>query len=573
MRALRTRLLTKVRLLKEFAGVKLEEFILPFFGEVQSVGYTQASRESKYHELCITSIFDEYSFACLSPEAKLLSISPDNFKEVVGRHKPQMLFVESAWRGNGSSWRHLIESRVRRILAGKLRELVTYCERNGIPTIFWNKEDPVNFTRFLPVARMFRYVFTTDRNMLPAYRKQLGHNRVFELPFAAQPKIHNPVTESERKKAVCFAGTYWADRPERYRNTDILLQAALNHNLHIYDRHHGVTGRSAYRYKFPDIYHSSIKGTLSYSDMIDAYRQFRIFLNTDSVTESPTMCSRRVFELLASGTPVVSTYSKAVEEMLNDEVRLVGSIEEADRALSELMNDDECWAAASHTGIRKVLLKHTYEDRLKKVCQEVGVRYPKSKKRLACLILLRDESSLSWLHETIACQEEKPDRIWLIGGSCVTSSWIENFSQKFERVNVSFYKMDQVLSNQEKWVSEIKNFDSDHIVWMNPNHYYGKYYLLDRRLALHFAESPVLGKASWYSHEKREFEIGPEYKVVRSVQAGSASMDIEAFSSAKFRDLCSGDRIRSVNGCLAIDRFGYSKGDSAGSFGPGRLDV
>ena len=47
-------------------------------------------------------------------------------------------------------------------------------------------------------------------------------------------------------------------------------------------------------------------GELPYDQMLAAYKMYKVFLNVNSVIDSPTMCARRVFELSACSTPVVS---------------------------------------------------------------------------------------------------------------------------------------------------------------------------------------------------------------------------------------------------------------------------
>ena len=74
-----------------------------------------------------------------------------------------------------------------------LVELVDWCREHGVPTVFWNKEDPVHYDDFLDTARLFDHVWTTDVERLDDYRRDLGHDRVGVLPFAAQPAVHNPV--------------------------------------------------------------------------------------------------------------------------------------------------------------------------------------------------------------------------------------------------------------------------------------------------------------------------------------------------------------------------------------------
>ena len=66
---------------------------------------------------------------------------------------------------------------------------------SGCPSVFWNKEDPVHFDRFVATASLCDHVFTTDGNrVLPYLEAGVGTVRTASsLPFYAQPKIHNPL--------------------------------------------------------------------------------------------------------------------------------------------------------------------------------------------------------------------------------------------------------------------------------------------------------------------------------------------------------------------------------------------
>ena len=79
-------------------------------------------------------------------------------------------------------------------------EILNWAKDMKCPTIFWNKEDPVHFKSFLNVAKLFDYVFTTDIDCIQRYKNALDHDRVYLLPFAVQPKLHNPIEEFVRIK-------------------------------------------------------------------------------------------------------------------------------------------------------------------------------------------------------------------------------------------------------------------------------------------------------------------------------------------------------------------------------------
>lgn len=186
-----------------------------------------------------------------------------------------------------------------------------WCKDHDIPTIFWNKEDPVHFNSFIKTAQYFDFIFTTDEDSIPNYIENISHSNVFPLPFAAQPFLHNPIEVYERKNKACFAGSYYADKYlERQRDMNLLLEYAGKYGLEIYDRNYGKDNVSFY---FPENLKEFIVGKLQPHEIAKAYKGYKIALNVNSVIDSPTMFSRRVFECLACNTPVISTYSRGIE--------------------------------------------------------------------------------------------------------------------------------------------------------------------------------------------------------------------------------------------------------------------
>ncbi len=135
-----------------------------------------------------------------------MAVDPTTWRGLLGAHPVDLLFVESAWNGNGGAWRLAMTGPDGP--SAELRALVDWCRGQGVPTVFWNKEDPPNYDLFLETARLFDHVFTVDADRLEDYRRDLGHDRVALLPFGAQPRLHNPVRRGGgRARPVAFAGT------------------------------------------------------------------------------------------------------------------------------------------------------------------------------------------------------------------------------------------------------------------------------------------------------------------------------------------------------------------------------
>ena len=197
-------------------------------------------------DLTVAVILDNFSAKAFAYEWNLVFLAKDRWREQLEQTRVDFLFVESAWEGNDGSWRYQLTG-----TSGPKPEflnLMQWCRENSLPTVFWNKEDPPHFEDFLPAAREFDVVLTSDENKLPAYRELLGHNRIEVLPFAAQPAIHNPVRPKigRHSRDVAFAGMYFAHKyPERRDQMQVLLDGAMEgsdrvkHGLEIFSRQLG----------------------------------------------------------------------------------------------------------------------------------------------------------------------------------------------------------------------------------------------------------------------------------------------------------------------------------------------
>lgn len=312
----------------------------------------------------ILSVLDEFSRDCFAPHANLIEPRPDNWRELMERDRPQLILVESAWRGNGGAWQYRI-GRYASAPGRELGELVAAARAVGVPTVFWNKEDPVHFDRFRDSASLFDVVLTSAREMCDAYRK-LGVRAVDALPFAAEPSLHNPIGTAARNGRVCFAGSHYGEQfPQRRQELERLLDAANGSALDIFDRNHGSSDPAL---KFPSRFEKAIRGRLSYPQVCRAYREYSTFLNVNSVSDSATMFSRRVFELLACGTPVISSPSRGMEIMLGDAgVWVTRTAAEAKEAVDTLLHDPKEWRRRSLQGLRAVHSRHTMAHRLRDV--------------------------------------------------------------------------------------------------------------------------------------------------------------------------------------------------------------
>jgi hypothetical protein len=312
-------------------------------------------------DLTVAAVLDPISRACFGPEFSIVDLRANTAPTTLAESETDLLFVESAFGGAEGSWAFKVAHFGRPHPA--VHNLVAAARKEGIPTVFWNKEDPINYGMFIGTASLFEHVFTVDSNSVDRYRRDLGHSRVHVLPFAAQPAIHYPPSsDDERTGTVAFAGSYYARKHAQRRvQMEYIIDPARKFGLDIYDR---MAGTEDERFTWPEKYRSHIEGSVAYPDMGDLYRSYRVFLNVNTVTDSPTMCARRIFELAATGTPIVSGPASAIDRMVPPGIVTVSeNATTAADSILQLLERTELREEAAQGGPAWIADGNTYSDR------------------------------------------------------------------------------------------------------------------------------------------------------------------------------------------------------------------
>ena len=481
----------------------------------------------------VAAILDTFSEYCLRYEADLVLLTPRNWQREIARVRPAFLLVESAWSGNNGAWRYVITHNLTREF-NPLRDLLRYCREHGISTVFWNKEDPPNFDFFIDAAKQFDIVFTSDVDSIPRYRELCGHDRIYPMPFAAQPRLHNPCRERTwPHHAVCFAGSWVGEKHrERTEFLRFLLEPALRFGLHIFDRNLNRTdlGRKAPMYRFPDRYQTAIKGSLNYEEMLTAYRCYDVMLNTNSVTDSPTMFSRRVFECLACGTPVVSTESTGMREMLGDHVRVTRSAEETATHLNALLGDDEARAREGHLAYRYVHEHHTYRHRMDEVLSRVGLKLQASARPSVSVVTstCRPKNVTHALENFARQSYQEKELLLVLNNASFDTDAIRAQARAFPNVRVLQMEGQPTLGACLN--RAVREASGAYIAKMDDDDHYGARYISDMMLAAVFSDAEILGKGTYFAHLE-----GPNKMALRELRVDHQHTDMVAGSSLTVR--------------------------------------
>lgn len=483
--------------------------------------YASVPAEQRRRNLRIAAVTDEFSWRAWQFEADLYTFTPQNWLTVLEKRPPEVLLIESTWKGLENSWHYQLRDLGRfpeRVGHYALPDIVAWCRRRDIPTVFYNKEDPPNFDVFCDAAKLFDHVFTSDANCIADYRKAVGHERVYALPFAAQPQIHNPVQAGPRAGAVCFAGTWYHHRHfERHDGAERILRPALDFDLHIFDR---MAHSDNENYRWPDEYRAALRGGLPYTHMLAAYKYYKVFLNINSVRNSPTMFARRVFELLACGTPVISSYAEGIEKVLGADVVLMSESEAQTRGLLEkVLGDDEYRERLALRGQRRVFSGHTYTHRLETLLATIGLApTPIGRRQLTVVAPVETHGQLvaAWKNyerQTYDCKQ------------LIICSRKPEVVEAADRVTSRAPGVSVVAGEEMAWghvlQTAVERIGDGYLAVMNPNDYYGPDYLTDAAHVTLYVTDTAFGKRTLYQADgggnPHVIEPGLEYRYVNQV--------------------------------------------------------
>jgi spore maturation protein CgeB len=542
-----------------------------------------SSRHPLFHDLRVATILDEFSQTAWGCEFQTVPVTPQNWRDTLTSDPVHLLLVESAWKGNDGAWQYQLTGS--KAPSTALHELVEWCRSQNIPTVFWNKEDPPHLEDFLGTAALFDAVFTSDSRLIPEYQKRLGHDRVAALPFAAQDALHNPIRPDKgyHSRDVAFAGMYFAHKyPERREQMDLLLGAAesvssrMDTGLEIFSRFLGDNPN----YQFPEPFDKRVIGSLPYSQMMSAYKAYKVFLNVNSVTDSPSMCARRIFEISASGTPVITTPSAAIPHFFTPhEVPVAETQEEAAHLIRAYVRSPELNARTAHLAQRAIWKEHTYSHRAVTVLDAAGLtsdslgRPYESRLTLPTVSALmstnRPDQVESALRTVSAFQDVDVEVCLLSHGFDLPESETRALARDLGIENLSILSADSSTPLGGCLNRLIDAGQGDVFTKIDDDDIYGPQYLADLLRAKRFSGADLVGKQAHYMHlaetdatllrfaerEHRwtDFIMGPTI-------TGSADL----FRSVKFPELPRGEDSgfleRAVNQGAAIyssDRFNF----------------
>ena len=538
----------KTRHGKERSASKME---VKKAGNKEQIVPSIINRKIDLNKLNVACVVDTFTEVALSYDLNLKQLCFEGWREELNEFKLDLLFVESAWLGKDGKWHGKISH-----CGNELEELVVRARKMGVPSVFWNKEDPVHFETFINTARLFDYVFTTDIDCVPRYKALLGHQRVYLLPFAAQPKVNNPIEKYEREDGFCFAGAYYLKYPKRIQDLESMVFELSKHKVFdIYDRNYSKVDE---RYTFPEEYRSFIKGNLPFDQIDRAYKGYKYGINLNTIQQSQTMFARRVFELLASNTVVISNFAQGIRALFGDLVPMSDRGEQLAHLVDRLEDDgsvDKLRLAA----LRKVMSEHTYTDRWFYILSKVSrVSVESYKPAVIVFATIQAQAEMETILAAFERQSWPKKRLLLFRSGSV----------ELKTPGVSDFEIINAKSRKTKDFARLTK-GSDYCAFFSVDDYYGPNYLTDLCLATRYTDYKVIGKAAYFYYGESNIKLQEKdegYKQVSFIPANRSLVHHSVLSGCNVLSYINGqcgDVTRKFP-AFSVDSFNYcARGNSA----------
>lgn len=277
--------------------------------------------------LRIAVVCDNLTWANFKAETDAVYITPATWRTTMEQFRPNVFFCEAAWKGLHNEW----EGRVfhdRTLSVDNrfiLKDILCYCKKAHIPTVFWNKEDTPAFDddpySFIDTAMLFDHIFTTAVECISRYQKK-GHSSVHLMMFGYSEKLFHFQALPEDDHTAVFLGSWYAMHPERCQEMSQMFDwlLSMGMNLEIYDR---MSADQLPDRQYPEKYRPYLHEGVPYEETGQIMSKATYVININTVKNSKTMFARRVFEAMACGRIVISNESLGMRELFPQHVWFV----------------------------------------------------------------------------------------------------------------------------------------------------------------------------------------------------------------------------------------------------------
>ncbi|MFC4661440.1 glycosyltransferase [Oceanobacillus aidingensis] len=375
---------------KEYLAYRDQHADVDFISKVKplinQLPESNGSRFYKKLDVNIGIVADEFLYNSFDGLANFHYITRDNYKEYTD--KLDIFLLVTTWKGLNMEWKGLGNPNIRKHRKDMF-DILSHYQSNGIKTVFYSKEDPVNYDIFIELAQKCEYVFTTAEEVVDNYKKDCKNENVDVLNFGINPIYHNPIgfKKFDKRKEILFSGSWYVKYPHRIEDTQRIFDGVIDNNddLKIIDRNYEL---KLERHFFPKKYVKYLSPAVDHGTLQRLHKLYDWAINLNSVKYSNTMFANRIYELQALGNILLSNYSLGVNNKFPN-VFLINNRSEVKDILNGFTEEEKYQHQVY--GIRRVMSHETTYKRIIDILEMTNTSYKKETKSIAVLVQNKTE--------------------------------------------------------------------------------------------------------------------------------------------------------------------------------------
>ena len=240
------------------------------------------------------------------------------------------------------------------------------------------------------------------------------------------------------------------------------------------------------------------------------------------------MFARRVFELIACNTIVISNSSKGMEKMLGEVILVSDDGNVIREKIDFLLKNEQAYRILRLKALRSVMSEHTYHDRIRQVLKKVyGIEAPRKTKRITVIFIVQEPPL------------DMPE--------CFKR-------QTYPDKNIVYLP----LSDSAAWMGILQPLISqgDLLTLMDMGDYYGPHYLEDMGLAFFYSDANVINKIIPLRSSVNLVNDGHQYRYVNTIFHNAAMIDPSRVAMETILDYLKYNEFQ-VGKILCLDEFNY----------------
>lgn len=452
-------------------------------------------------------------------------LSPDNFEEVLCNNVIDIVLYVTSWTGiNDDEWRG-VKFKEKPMLA--LDKIISFAKAKEIKLVFQSIEDPSNFEYFLPIAKKFDSIFTSDTDSIPKYIAECGHSRVYYGEYGFNPLLNNPIgCRKHIIDAIFFAGSYPARYADRCNDMDAIFDSIIQSkgNLIIADRNYG---KDIGDFAYPDRFQDAIIPPIEHDLLQSVHKLFRFNLNFNSIKNSPTMCAMRVYELQAQGGGILSNYAYSVFNKFPG-MRIVPDLQDLSYDFRQIAGLDEYHLNMQN--VRAVFNEKSSYEIINKMITNIGYEESIILKPVVCILY---DNASQLLNQSFARQKYS---------NCL-------------------FLLSEEINSLENWNALVKDYGIKYFTWFTMFDEYEDNYIIDMVNAFKYTNAHYITKNAYFD-ELCIFHNGIQHDYT-DIMSGRAYtlFATDVFNPYDFIHLTHNDVVNTLGNGYSIDPFelNYSK--------------